>query len=307
MLNYRNMPNSILQVLIRRGNPERLSGKLLVYARIHESADLSKSHWGELVRGGMVAVTGNYRDQHSLLDFLRRELQEQLGDDVEEGLRQMREKGGDQWEKLQELMKDAEKPGNMEIIPIPAKVVFFESEDDLLQADADIFYMGEFKQVTNAHLSVSAFPILYQAAYREQDDLRLEDEINALLAETGMAEIESESCLPLIQSVNYANYAGDLRDLLYRQLIPELIHRAAREDEFQEGMRHFRAFLRGYPFAEDVEAISRHIHDIAQGLSGHQRHVELLCRKIAALREERFEELNSIKLELSELENGGVT
>lgn len=288
--------------LIRRGDPDRLSGQLLVYARIADGVDLSQSQWGELVRGGLVAVSGNYRDQHSLLDFLRKELMDQMGEDYEEGLRQLREKGGEQWDRLQELLRDAEKPGNMEIIPIPAKVVFFDSEEELLQSDSDIFYMGEFKQVANAHLTVSAFPILYQAAYREQDDLRLQDEIESLLSDTGMAVPAPESCLPLIQSVNYSNFRGDLRDLLYRRLIPELIHCAPREDEFKVGMEHFRAFMRGYPFAEDVDAIALHIHDMALGLDGHQRQIELLCRKIAALREERFEELRQIQKELKELD-----
>lgn len=296
------MPKSVLQVLIRKGNPERLSGKLLVYAKIHPDTDLSRSHWGELVRGGIVSVTGNYRDQHNLLDFLKKELQDQLGEDYEEGLRQLKEKGGDQWDRLQELMKDADKPGHMEIIPIPAKVVFFESEEDLLEVEADIFYLGEYKMVENAHLSVSAFPILYQAAYKEQEDVRLDEEINTLLLEVGMESSDLESCFPAIQSVNYSNYSGDLQDLLYRRLIPELIHRSQSEDEFTEGMKLFRDFLKGYPFAEDIESIAWHIHELAKGLQGHQRLVELLCRKIAALRAERFEELNAIKKEIQALE-----
>lgn len=296
----------MLSHLMRRGNPERLSGHLLVYARIAEGVDLGESQWGDLVRGGLVAVSGNYKDQHSLLDFLRKELQEQMGEDYEEGLRQMKEKGGEQWERLQDLLRDAEKPGNMEIIPVPAKVVFFDSEEELLQASGDIFYMGEFKQIANAHLSVSAFPILYQAAYREQDDLRLQDEIESLLSETGMSAPAEESCLPLIQSINYSNYHGDLKDLLYRRLIPELIHCADREDEFKKGLESFRVFMKGYPFVEDLESISKHIHDLAQGQSGHHRHIELLCQKIAALRAERFEELREIQQELRLLnrENG---
>jgi hypothetical protein len=296
-----DMPKNILQVLLRKGDPNALSGKLIVYARVTETPE-SDSPWKELVRGGVVAVMGEYRETHSMLDFLKRELGGSLGDNLEEGLRDLRERNSEQWESLQELLKDANKPGRMEVIPIPAKVVFFDSEKDLLAQKADIFFLGEYRQIGNAHLAVSSFPILYQAAFREQELDQLDEEIENLLLESGMTSSTNQSELEEIKTIHYASFLGNLKDLLFHKILPELIHRAENLHEFEEGWQSFMRFMSTYPNPNDLAFIKQHVLDIAAGKPGHVIAVELLCRKIAALKENRFDELRIIQMALEQLD-----
>jgi hypothetical protein len=294
------MPRNALQVLLRKGNIDRLSGNVLVYARVQHSPGARPTPWDDLIRGGMIAVYGQYQNHMNLKDFLIKE----MGQDPEALAESLQDRDDPQAQKLRELLSESENTDKMEIIPIPAKVVFFETEEELLEMDADIFFVGEFQHTTNAHLAISAFPILYQAALREQQSDQLDSEIQQLLHESGIAlpsETEmTKRFLPSLAGTTYLHYHGDLKELFWKRLIPELVHSASVPGQFSEQIQAFRAFLGGYPFEADLNAIEAHLLALAAGYKEHQKPVELLCQKIAALRDERFEEVRFVQSALEQ-------
>jgi hypothetical protein len=52
-----------------------------------------------------------------------------------------------------------------------------------MQQEGDIFFVGNFKNMANANLSVNSFPILYQARYREQEIDMIKSEIDQLISQ----------------------------------------------------------------------------------------------------------------------------
>jgi hypothetical protein len=155
----------------KKGDSSRLDGRLTVYAAIDiDPAELAntKHPVASLVNNGYLVAQGNFRDQNSLKDFLKSE----MGLSLEEGLEQLLDKV-DGLEAALDPSKLREKLENMDeiedFIPTPAKIVSFPSEDEILNQEGDVFFGGTFEKIGNAVLCVNAFPILYQARYREQE------------------------------------------------------------------------------------------------------------------------------------------
>ncbi len=167
-------------IFMKKGNPLRLSGHVIAYAKITErainEAKKENSPFVEMVRNGLLAISGDFRRQRSLKDFLS----DMAGDKELEELKDQLGMGKTDVEQMISKFADVER---LEAIPVPSQVITFESEEQLLSSDADIYYLGSFSSLNNAHLVLSSFPILYQGFFREAEQKRIREEIDALLGE----------------------------------------------------------------------------------------------------------------------------
>jgi hypothetical protein len=299
-----------LQLELKKGDPHHLRGKLIAYVRV-EVRDVSNAAPGEdekasplegLVRNGVLAVQANYVDQRNIRDFFKKEFGISLEKGIEEVIEQARETGGLEGALDPEAVKERlDSMKNADFIPIPAKVAFFSSEEEMLNQDADVYYLGSFTVLSHAHLCVNAFPILYQAYYREQEQREVEVEIAALLrtAEGKPKALASED--------SGTNTEAGWKDHLLRGLIPRMIYTRGKVDEHAENAEHekavaeFRSFMEEFGFPEDAEAIVALIENSSEFDAVALRKLELRVARVEALQHEDYERLEAIKRELGGL------
>ena len=297
-----------LKVEVKKGDPNRLRGKLIAYVRItgHEQTNSpmveneAQSSLEALVRNGILAVQANYVDQRNIRDFFKKEFGISLEKGIEEVIEQARETGGLEGALDPEAVKERlESMKNADFIPIPAKVAFFSSEEEMLGEDADIYYLGAFTILSHAHLCVNAFPILYQAYYREQEHLEVEQEIALLLqtVETMPKKEESGAGTESGPKVGWKEH-------LLKDLIPRMIYTRGQADgqaEHEKAMGEFRTFMEEFGFPDDTESIVSLIENSPVFDSTALRKLELLVAKVEALQQEDYERIEAIKRELEAL------
>lgn len=304
----------MLGITQKKGDPDHLCGRMVAYARILPAEGMAKGPATPLdgmVHNGLLAVTGEFTRHSGFNDFLRHEfnasMQEGLGDLADK----IKEMGGELPEGMDQdaLREKLDEFSNMEIIPVPAKVVMYDSEEQILAEDADIYFLGEFLGQSQAHLCITSFPIYYQARYREQVARQLQNEINSLLSEveqgslTSMVPDEANDPAILRLTGNLDSYAGHLLELLTGQIIPNLVYNTGNPLEFSQSMDSFKRFMQPYRFPADVQAIEHVLESMRAGHSvpHDRRRLELLCQKISALHHEEFERLKAIEKELESL------
>lgn len=297
------MDFSALKAELKKGDPARLSGKLVAYVR-YERPEGSPRAPGEeaspleaLVRNGLLAVTANYVEQRDIRDFFRKEFGISLEKGIEEVIEQARETGGLEGALDPEAVKERlDSMKNADFIPIPAKVAHFSSEEEVLAQDADVYYLGSFTVLAHAHLCVNAFPLLYQAHYREQEHRAVESEIAALL---GAIETSAPP-----EGREAKARPADWKAHLLTVLIPRMIYTreaGVPKGEHERSVVEFREFMRDFGFPEDTEAMVSLIES-APSLDGATlRKLELLVAKVEALQNEDYERLEAIKRELGAL------
>lgn len=303
--------SSIVQ---KKGSPDHLSGRLLAYARIIPGGmpESDRNPLAEAVHNGLLIVAGDFENQANLKDFLRKEFGADF--DIDEGLEhlasQIKNLEGDIPEGMNpdSLRERLDSLSHMEIIPVPARVVQFNSEEDLLAQDADIFYVGEFQGTSHAHLAVTSFPILYQAWFREQQSRLLQDEIDQILnqveitAQTPKVIDHADDSDPAILDLpkDLTNFSGNLQDLLLGTVLPNLLYHLNNKDEFTLSWKVFIRFMHPYRRQEDIELIAVSLQALRQGDDRQNRILELLCRKISAIHHEEFEKVSMIQQELNQ-------
>ncbi len=294
-----------LQADARKGDPSHLRGKLIAYVRVenHEEANPVSVEGEEtsplegLVRNGILAVQANYVDQRNIRDFFKKEFGISLEKGIQEVIDQARETGGLEGALDPEAVKERlESMKNADFIPIPAKVAFFSSEEEMMSQDADIYYLGSFTVLSHAHLCVNAFPILYQAYYREQEHREVEVEISALLQ-----TIETK---PKTGSETASANRSDWKNYLLKDLIPRMIYtrgEAGEKDQHEKALGEFRSFMEEFGYPEDAETIVALIKGSPIFDAKVLRKLELQVSKIDALQREDYEGLEAIKRELGSL------
>lgn len=298
---------------VKKGDPARLAGKLIAYVRMEkkdeEIPNLGGSLPGEgesasplegLVRNGLLAVQANYVDQRNIRDFFKKEFGVSLEKGIQEVIEQARESGGLEGALDPEAVKERlESMKNADFIPIPAKVAFFSSEEEMLGHEADIYYLGSFTVLSHAHLCVNAFPILYQAFYREQEHREMEVEISALLEMVESPETRNAADAPASAAV-----AGGWKEHLLKNLIPRMIYTRGGEEgrgEHERALGDFRNFMEEFGFPNDTQAIISLIEGTPAFDAVTLRKLELLVSKVEALQQENYERLEAIKRELDGL------
>jgi hypothetical protein len=279
----------------KKGNPDRLDGRLTVYANIDiDPSDLvsMKHPIASMVHNGLLVAQGNYKEQNNLKDFLKSE----MGISLEEGLEDFLDKLGGlesalDPEKLKEKMENIDELEDF--IPTPAKIVSFPSVDEILEQEGDVFYAGLFKNVGNAILSVNSLPILYQAQFREQEIAKVRSEIEQLIS-----QIEKN------ETPRTPFYSSDVRveEKIMKEFIPNMLYCRKEKKVFSAAEKQFRAFLQQYRYKEDVDSIVSLIAGEQELTSKHFKLLELFAKKIARLLEENFGEAEKLQKEIVALQ-----
>jgi hypothetical protein len=280
--------------ILKKGSLASLKGVILVYARIRnpDSPDNTKSPVHDMAKNGLLIASGDYRTQHNLEDFLKKELGITLADlsnPDNAGMAGLPENiNPDFIKRKMESLK-----GYEDLIPTPAKLMPFDSEQEILSQDADIFYLGEFEKLGNANLAVNAVPILYQALYREQVNVLISQEIEKLLT-TATKEVN--------ETGHYSEDLPRLENRILTEYIPEIIYSRNNESELKKWIDRFKAYMSGYKYPSEIDMI---IQLAVQNFSEEkkiQHLIELYIRKIAAFLREEYKTVGLLKKEIDELE-----
>ena len=286
----------LLEIVQKKGTPDYIDGRLTVYAHVDiDPSEFSSSNHPllSMVHNGLLIAQGNYKEQSSLKDFL----QSELGESLEEGLEVFLEKF-DGLESALDPKKLKDKMKNLDdlkdFIPTPAKIVPFHSEDEILEQEGDIFYVGKFKNLANANLSINSFPILYQARYREQEIVMVRNEIDNLIAQIEGSELPDE---------HYTSSGVDIENKIVKDYVPVLLYGRKDKAGFENSVKKFKHFLGGYKFPADVDKIIATIEKPETLTPSHYKLIELYAKKISEVCKENFSDVDKIGKEISTLED----
>ncbi len=303
----------MLGIQQKKGSSDRLCGRLVVYARIAPSAmkdgDSRRFPFGSMVRNGILAVRGEFEKNGTIKHFMQREMGTSVDQGISNLIEHIKETGGELpdgvdadtfRERLEEL-------SSMEIIPVPAKIMFYNNEEEILQENADVYYVGEFTGMSQAHLCITSVPILYQAQYREQQNAEEQAYINELLSQIESNDLissKTDSGEFLPGNGNLLSFVGELQELLERQIVPFLLYQAVGEELFQRCLDRFYKFMEPYKEQKDVQQIGLSICQLRadENNAKERSRLELLCKKVGAMYHERFELLPDIQKQLADLE-----
>lgn len=268
----------------KKGNPQVLDGRVTVYAVIDidpEELLAAKHSFASMIHNGFLVAQGNFKDQYNFRDFLKSELGITLEEGFEESLAQLldRMEGLESTLDPQKLKDRLENMDDIEeFIPTPAKIVPFHSEEEILEQEGDIFFIGAFKYVGNAVLGVQALPMFYQARYREQEAGRIRNEIESII--TQIERTPAEQPAPVSSE--------SVEEVLLKQFIPEMLYSNKQPRSFEKAAEDLRAYLKNYRFKEDVEEII----SLAGGAGGLAEKTNALlalyAKKIACVQKEDF-------------------
>jgi hypothetical protein len=265
----KEIPAMLLGIEQKKGDPDRLDGRLTVYANIDiDPSDLMsmKHPIASMVHNGLLVAQGNYKEQNNLKSALDPE-------------------------KLKEKMENID--DLEDFIPTPAKIVSFPSVEDILSQEGDVYYAGFFKNVGNAILSVNSLPILYQSQFREQEIQKVRNEIELLITQI---EKNEPSRKPFYSSNLQAE------EKIMKEFIPNMLYCRKEKKVFDAAEKQFREFLHGYRSREDIDSIVSIIADEHELTSKHFKLLELFAKKIARVMEEHFVEAEKLQKEIAELQ-----
>jgi hypothetical protein len=284
----------LLGIQQNKGDPNRLDGRLTVYAMLDiDPSDLvsMKHPIASMIHNGLLVAQGNYREQNNLKDFLKSE----MGLSLEDGLEDFLEKLGGLESALdpEKLRDRIENIDEMEdFIPTPAKIVPFPSETEVLAQEGDVYFAGTFKNVGNAILSVNSLPILYQARFREQEIHKVRNEIERLIAQIEKNAPPREQLLSSDVKVE---------EKILKEFIPNMLYCRKEKKVFSAAEKQFRGFLKTYRNTEDVDAIVSLIAGEHELTSKHFKLLELYAKKIARVWEEKFAEAEKLQNDITAL------
>lgn len=277
-----------------RGDPQRLDGRLTAICRIAGALPEDSPAAG-MVHSGLLCVQGNYRDQRTMADFFRVELGLTMEKGIEEILDQARQNGGLESALDPEAVRERLRSmGRSEFLPIPAKVVAFPSVEDAALSEGDVVFLGSFEDLQFAHMAVNAFPMLYQARYREQERSEMRVEI-----EQWIERLQEPAAAPQVVP-NLETFEGDIEEHLLKDLLPGMFYAPGDTPEAHAAELRFRAFMAPCLVPQDVEAMIDLVPAVRRGDMSALQRLELLVRKAAALQREDFRALEAIKQALGE-------
>lgn len=277
----------LLEIEQKKGKPDYIDGRLTVFAIVDiDPSEFASSNHPilSMVHNGLLVAQGNYKEQSSLKDFL----QSELGESLEEGLEVFLEKF-DGLESALDPQKLKEKMKNLDdlkdFIPTPAKIVPFHSEEEIMKQEGDVFYVGKFKNMANANLSINSFPIIYQARYREQEIVMIRNEIDQLISQIESNEVPDE---------HYTSSGIDIERKIIKDYIPVLLYTKKDKENFEISTKKFKSFLRGYNFPGDIDKIISIIKESEKLSPLHYKLLELYAKKISEVSKENFAEVDKI-------------
>jgi len=292
----------VFNIQQKKGDPQNLDGRITVYAVIDiDPADLStiKHSFASMVHNGFLVAQGNFKDQYNFRDFLQSELGISLEEGFEEGLTQLIERmdGLESTLDPQKLKERLENMNDLEdFIPTPAKIVPFHSEEEICAQEGDVFFVGTFKNIGNAVLSVQALPMLYQAQYREHEVGRIRNEIESIISQIERSDAPRESAPPARSKPK-----ASTEETLLKEFIPNMIYSKKEPHAFEAAADAFRSFMKKYRFQEDVAAIVSLISGSHELTEKENRLLELYAKKIACVEKEDFQRAEEVSREIQRL------
>ena len=288
----------ILGIEQKKGDSKHLDGRVIVYALIDiDPSDRTamKHPIGSMIHNGLLVAQGNFKEQSSLKDFLKSEMGVNLEEGLGEGLAELLERmdGIESALDPQKLKERLENMGEMEeFIPTPAKIVPFHSEEEILDQEGDIFFIGSFKNIGNAVLGVNALPIIYQANFREQEHQKVRNEIELLIS-----QIErNETVTPTISTPEV-----NVEEKLLKEFIPDLLYSRKEPLSFEPAEKRFRSFMSGYPYEEDIEDVISLLRKPDELSTPDYKLLELYAKKIAAVIKEDFSAADNYNRQIQQL------
>lgn len=301
----------VLGIEQKKGDGNVLSGKLIAYARILPTQDNEPAPqpFLDMVKNGLLVIEGDFRANNTFKQFLRKELGRDFDENIAGMIERIKEEGGDLPEGIdaEAIRERVNELSNMEVIPIPAKITNKSSEEDILKEDGDIYFIGEFQGVSQAHFCLTSLPIYYQAKYREQEKAYEQTLLNDILAQIethkviDVAEIKDAGELfPEGASLN--SFIGNLQELLDSRVIPFFMAQKTAED-FEIAWSLFESFMEPYPNKGDLKALKNAVASLRadQANAIERRRLELYCNKISAVYHENFRKIPEIMQEIEML------
>ena len=295
----------------KKGNDEKLCGRMIAYARILPTPDADESNtpFDDMIKNGLLTLEGDFRKFNPTVPS-RRQRNKVMDERLNELFETMEENGVELPENLDvETMRDRlHELSNMEVIPIPARIGNFTREEDILNEDADIYFVGEFIGANQAHFCLTTLPIYYQARYREQTKKHEMELLNDMLSQFENGDFldnddimqDTVELFPEGASLN--TFVGDLSNLLNVKVIPFLLA-CESDDEYDQQVALFYKFMKSYPEQIDIKRIDASLRMLReQGDNELARKVlELSCKKINALYNEDTKSAEKFETEITSL------
>lgn len=277
----------------KKGNDEKLCGRMIAYARILPTPDgeSGDTPFDDMIKNGILALEGDFRTFNPSVPT-QNQRKKVMDEKLNNLLESMQENGVELPENLDvDAMRDRlHELSNMEVIPIPARIGNFGSEEEILNEDADVYYIGEFIGVNQAHFCLTTLPIYYQARYREQAKKSEMDLLNEMLSqfETGDVmdndDIQKSTDELFPAGVSLVNFVGDLNNLLNARVIPFLLA-CETEAEYDKQIKLFYDFMKSYPQQADISRIDNAMRALREQRDDQKARkiLELGCKKINAV------------------------
>ena len=297
----------------KKGNDDKLCGRMIAYARILPTPDAEENDtpFDDMIKNGLLTLEGDFRKFNPTVPS-RRQRNKVMDERLNELFETMEENGVELPENLDvETVRDRlHELSNMEVIPIPARIGNFTNEEDILNEDADIYYVGEFIGANQAHFCLTTLPIYYQARYREQTKKHEMEILNDMLSqfENGQFldndDIMKDTVELFPEGASLTTFVGDLMNLLNAKVIPFLLA-CETDEEYDEQVKLLYNFMKSYPEQLDVKRIDASLRMLREEGNNRlaRKVLELSCKKINALYNEdakaaeRFEnEITSLKV-----------
>jgi hypothetical protein len=292
--------SGILNIQQIQGNPDVLHGKLIAYATVDVEAKnpSSSSPLNSLASNGILAIQANYIDQRNIKDFFESELGVSMEKGIQDIIEQAKDSEGLEGALDPEIVREKlSSMRNMEFIPIPAKVTFFDSIESIKEQEGDIYFLGHYQGLHHAHLSINSFPIMYQARFREQEHLQVSQEIEQMLQgfstkSTSTHQVEIKEDIPL---------GEPFKNHVLKTLIPNILYQLENEgNDLVTTQNEFQTFMKDYP--EEAKTIlgliDKNMHKDDRKL----QKIQLILDQIIALQQEDYEAINRIKQDLKKLD-----
>lgn len=295
----------------KKGVSDILCGKLVAYAKILPAIDQegAPEPFQNMARNGLLVIEGDFRQNNTFKQFLQREMGENFDENIAGLLERIREEGGELPEGLdaETIRERVNELSNMEVIPIPAKIVHRTSEEEILKDDADIFYIGEFRGVGQAHFCLTSLPIYYQAKYKEQikitEQLYLEELLSQIDFPKTLDTKELKDNAELFPAnASLSSFIGNLQELFDSKIIPFLLLQKT-DAEFENGIEQLNHFMAPYSHKEDLKQVYKTLKILRTDSANEieRKRLELLCNKISNVYHENFRKIPKIMDALKEL------
>ena len=295
----------------KKGNDEQLCGRMIAYARILPTPDAepAETPFDDMIKNGLLVLEGDFRTFNPTVPSRNQKkkiVDEKLNDLIES----MQENGVEMPENFDvDTLRDRlHELSTMEVIPIPARIGNFSREEDILNEDADIYYVGEFIGANQAHFCLTTLPIYYQARYREQTKKLEMELLNEMLSQFENGEFldnddimkDTVELFPEGASLN--TFVGDLSNLLNVKVIPFLLA-CENDEEYDRQIKLFYDFMKSYPSQLDVKRIDASLRILREQSDNKfgRKVLELSCKKISAIYNEDTKSAEQIETEITSL------